>query len=1025
MFRKYSLLILLVFLSVPASAKTVAFRVQTPTPEPVEFGLSDLKDALKSAGLVPDPAGYGLKADLTINVGVYSDNPQSPSYKILKALKAAVPVKPESFIIARQGAQMSIVGRDEVGAMYGLEELAERVQMDGGVALAVAKPIAQSPAVPFRAINPFLTLPRSENEGWWFLSDDFWRGYLDQLARSRINWIDLHGMFDMNTTGFPNIYPYFVRSESFPEAGIPKEKAAINLAMLNKVMRWAKDRGIKFSMMSYSVSWNVPYAQAPPYPESEANLTQYTREVVRNLLKSCPDLAMIGFRVGESGMGEDFFKKSYIQALEESGRKIPMYTRSWGARKDKCMEIGQQFPGQLIVEIKYNGEQLGAPYQLQGGRMAGWRDYSYQDFLSYPKNYDVAWQIRANGTHRVFTWASPDLIRRSTETCTLAGSIGFCVEPMNAYYPMDGYFHRDDNDHPWFKWGYQRDWFWYTLWGRMAYDPTTPDKVWISYFKKRFGAQAGEPVFRLMSKMSHIVPWAYTFYSMGPDHRNHAPELELGGTLEDWANGQPFDTQDVQPIREYVRNMLNNTPSARMTPLQAADVLEKTADETMSILAEAQLADPTDKDQFKCVSLDATALADLAKYYAAKLRGAVDLAIFEECSDVSRAEDAKREAGIAADSWRRLADVTEKHYKPFMEHLRMGDYGDAYHWSKLIPLLPKDVDAVNTAVDYANAHPKPGVVFPTPSGDDRTGPAISVSSSNLRDVGPGEKELTAVVTATDPSGVKSVYLKHKNFPSEARWQLTPMEPKGGKYTATLDIKSDGALYCFEALDNAGNGTMCPDFLKQTPYIVVAPWDAPQPQEIRSGVTLDEIGSMKDPSRFAAMVAGRDAIALAATSAEVKKSILDLVNGGLNLVMLEQDFPAYDISWLPGGIKGTDEDFDSCKLLQPHPLLKDMGDSLASPKVVNDALTGGDAEWKFLTEPKALAIRKHGAGNIILIQIRLLEGFTSDQTDVFLRNLVSFVQGGDKNKPLLVIDPGNDVLIPTLKGIYAPIALMGK
>ncbi|MDO8587184.1 MAG: hypothetical protein Q7T82_09105 [Armatimonadota bacterium] len=1002
--------------------KTVAFRVQTPTPEPVKFGLGDLKDALKSVGLVPDPAQFGMKADVTINTGIYTESASSPSHKILSALKVTVPAKAESFAIARKGAEMTIVGRDAVGTMYGLLEMAERVKLEGEAALAVPKPIVQSPSVPFRAINPFLTLPLSENEDWWFLSEDFWRGYLDQLARSRVNWVDMHGMYDMKTTGFPNIYPYIVKSESFPDAGVAKDKADRNLAMLNRVLGWAKDRGVKFALMSYSTSWNVPYAPKAPYQENEANLTQYTREVVRNTIKSCPDLAMIGFRVGESGMGEDFFRKSYIQAVTESGRSIPIYTRSWGAKKAKCMEIGEQFPGQLIVEIKYNGEQLGAPYHLQGGRMAGWNDYSYQDFLSYPKNYDVIWQIRANGTHRVFTWASPDLIARAAETCTLAGSIGFCVEPSNAYYPMQGYFHKDDNDHPWFKWGYQRDWFWYTLWGRTAYNPAVPDKTWIGHFKKRFGAKAGEPVYRLVCKMSKIVPLAYTFYSLGPDHRNHAPELETGGTLEDWANGEPFDTQNVQSAREYVRRTLNNDPSARMTPPQAADLLEKTAEETMNILTEAKLSAAPDNNEFKCLTLDATALSYLARYYAAKLRGAVHLAALEQSGDIRMAESARSQAAIAGEMWRRLAETTEKHYKPFMEHLRMGD---AYHWSREIPLLAKDEEAVNRAVDKLRANPITTVEFPARSGDDRAGPVVAPKSAELREIDVTTKELTISATAEDPAGVKSVFLKHKAFPSEKHWELTPMVLKDGKYTASMKVKSTGALYCFEALDNLGNGTTYPDFLTQTPYIVVAPWNAPGPPETKAGVTLDEIASLAgSASKYAAMVVGRDAMTIQSASPTVKKAILDLVSAGLSLVIYEQDHPAYDLSWLPGGIAGTDEDFDSCRLLQPHPLLADMGDSLSSQKVVNDALEGGDAEWKFLTEPKAIAIRKHGKGYIILVQIRTLNG-VGQGADMLAQNIVNYVQAGDKKKPLLVIDEGNDSVVPMLKSLYAPIAVMGK
>jgi hypothetical protein len=47
------------------------------------------------------------------------------------------------------------------------------------------------------------------------------------------------------------------------------------------------------------------------------------------------------------------------------------------------------------------------------------------------------------------------------------------------------------------------------------------------------------------------------------------------------------------------------------------------------------------------------------------------------------------------------------------------------------------------------------------------------------------------------------------------------------------------------------------------------------------------------------------------------------------------------------------------------------------------------------------------------------------TGKLIQNIVDFVQAGDKNKPLLVIDPGNELLIPALKGMFTPIATLGK
>lgn len=509
---------------------------------PVNFGLSDVRKAATQSNITD--------VRIVVSVGAKGE-----AAKVLASRSAKVPEKPESFVIAKAGNTIVVVGSDEVGAMHGCFELAERLQMDGRSALELKSPIVQSPFVEFRAMNPFLTLPYGDEDDWWFLSDDFWTGYIDMLARARINWIDLHGMYGIKATNFPNIYPYFIKSEKYPKVGVEPEIADRNLAMLNKVIRMAKDRGIKFAIMSYGASWNGPTLRKSPYQDSEANMAEYTREVVAKMIRQCPDLAMIGFRIGESGRSEDFFLKSYIPAIQESGREIDLYTRTWGAGKTKILEIGRAFPGRLFLEIKYNGEQYGPPHLIAGGRMSAWHDYSYRSYLSYPQAYKVIWQIRQNGTQRVFPWGHPEFIARTARNSHLGGAIGFCTEPINCYYPAYDYLHRDDAECAWYRWMYQRDWYFYDVWGRMTYNPEVPDRVWLRKFKDRYGAKTGEALYRAFTAASEIIPYAKMVYSMGPDHRNHAPELETAGGVHIWADAGPFDEQNVQFPREYAERL--------------------------------------------------------------------------------------------------------------------------------------------------------------------------------------------------------------------------------------------------------------------------------------------------------------------------------------------------------------------------------------------------------------------------------------------------------------------------------------
>ena len=963
---------------------------------PIAFGAGDLKTALRKVGYAPKtvvgktPSG-GKLIICASPVGGEAE-------KILRG-KAEVPAKAESFVIARQDNRIAVVGRDAVGTMYGLFELAERIGLDGANALAVKKSISQSPLVDFRATNPFLSLPYGDEKNWWFLSEDFWKTYLDLVARSRFNWVDLHGMYDVKTTKFPNIYPYFIGSKTFPLAGAPKEVRERNLAMLNKVIGMAKDRGVKFALMSYGAPWSVPGYTNVPYKETEENSALYTKEVVSEMIRRCPDLEMIGFRVGESGRSEGFYQKSYLPAIAEAGRKIDLYTRAWGTRKDAIMRIGEAFPGRLFLEIKYNGEQYGPPYHVAGGRMAGWNEYSYKDYMTYPRAYKVIWQNRANGTHRVFPWGSPERVARTARTYPLAGSVGFCLEPMTAYYPLYDFRHRDDCTHKYWNWSHERDWFWHTLWGRLTYDPNVPERVWVKMFENRFGKAAGKSVYKMMVKLSEIVPDSYTFYSLGPDHRSQTVELETGGTIRTYARGMPFDPQTVQSPREYVESVMQDKPTGRLTPYQAADILDEAASDTFDAVLAAKATAAADNKEFQCLTIDALALTDLAQYYAERLRGATEYNLAQAANDPAHLALARQHVAASHQHWNRLAKIESTHYKPFVDTLRI--HTEHFTWLEEAKKLSGDQNDLDDLAARIEGQPKKDI--PVPSGTDTAGPDVRVLSNKLTTQSDFRKRLRVDIAASDPAGVRDVYLKQKSFPSEVDWRLTKMKSNGSKYSAEMAILPQGAMWCVVAIDKDGNGTQYPDFRKETPYLVIDPWEArilpnPGPETTR---TLDALKAAV--SNFSAMVIGANAAWLNSLDADSKKRIAEIVQDGLPLLILSQDSPDFDWSWLPGNPKVVAERVDWCDLVTPNPVLPTAGASLAGRRLAYYYFDSGEG-WEFLCEPATLAMRKMGKGFVLASQLHAPN---------LLSDLLGYVSRDAPGKPILLLDHGDGVVLSDL------------
>jgi hypothetical protein len=99
------------------------------------------------------------------------------------------------------------------------------------------------------------------------------------------------------------------------------------------------------------------------------------------------------------------------------------------------------------------------------------------------------------------------------------------------------------------------------------------------------------------------------------------------------------------------------------TPLAIADALEKAAAETFAALDTLREAAKQDAELQKNIN-DCEALASLGRYYAAKIRGACALALFDANSDKSEHNQSLRHLGDALTHWKRYAAIRDAHYVP-------------------------------------------------------------------------------------------------------------------------------------------------------------------------------------------------------------------------------------------------------------------------------------------------------------------------------------------------------------------------
>jgi len=958
--------------------------------DPVAFGRKAVAEAL---------AARGMKTPVEIRVGGTG--------------------LPESYSITFKNGAAFVQAPDPNGALYGALELSERIHRRGAEAVE-GDPITGRPFLRDRGWNIFLTLPWDyaasntdydpralvDPERWWFANDRFWQTLFDQMARARLNWIDLHGTWDISVTDAPNLYAYFIQSDRFPNVGVASDIKAANLRRLNTIIRMAHARGVRVSLMAYEARFRTPHAPAP-YPENEADLYAYTREVVEKMIRQAPGLDAIAFRIGESGHGEAFFN-CYTEAVKASGRDIPLVTRSWLARKSRVVPLAKA-SRDFTVEIKYNGEQWGAPYMVMGGRMAGWYSYSFEDYLSdsgtpdaarlWPGNpvprggswpaqpYKIVWQVRANGTHRILPVYNPAAVRRAVRSMPLGTASGFVVEGLETYYPKSPRYYLADPNDAYCEWTHERDWMYLNLWGRLGYNPDTPDEQFDALVADKLG-RAAAPLVEAWKAAGRIVSTAFSAFSLGPDHRNHAIELEWGGDTAGYLASEPFDSHVFSSIREAVAGNAAGGLDGRIPPWVTAARLASYADAAAkAALIPLTSAPAGEGKRLKELITACGQAAHLGRYYAERF-----LSAWRAGQAESGAADAAGRATAhmreAEKEWSALAACT--FYKPFTERLRMRT--NTYHWTQELPKVKAEADRLAKL-----AAPVPDPIAPLPP--ESRPPAISLELGT---------ETARLMIPAD--GLTRAWALVKPLPSSAFFHKFPMARRGARFEYEFRREPWGHSIAVE-VESGGLIRRIPGWEADAPYLVIPSLPGPTPLIYSSEEALTYL----DPAILSPSTHGLLLISSRASNfhryfnVPIQRKILDPVGRGMTLVVLAQEYAPgrYTLDWLPRPLQ-----------------IESRRERVFEPAGTFGLAKIEDAEilrQRFLPSPGwdvpgngGAVILKWGEGRIILINARLLERLHVPGCAASLAAVLSL---GGREKPVVVVDAGTE------GGVYTSSVVM--
>jgi len=951
----------------------------------------------------------------------------------------------ESFEIAGNGQKVTITGADENGAMYGAFEFAERLHQHPDQAWSTQ--FKDQPFLPDRGLNLFLTLPwdykkndtdydiaaLTDPNRWWFANEDYWKTLLDLMARSRLNWLDIHGGWDISVTNAPNLYAYFVTSPSFPKVGVPDDVKAKDLAQLNHVIDMAHERGIRVSLMCYEANLKIPQNPNPPYKATEQNIYKYTKEVVEQMIRKAPKLDAIGYRIGESGHGENFFT-CYGEAIKASGRDIPIVTRSWVTRKQKVLPLARASKD-FTVEIKFNGEQWGAPYIVAGGRMANWGSYSYEDYLSdsgggvgrsalgvgedsdrgepqascpsvrsfdsgpagrssaqddkaaklwpgwpaegggnWPSEpYKIVWQVRANGTHRIFPFYNPGWVRRSIEAMKMGTVSGYTIEGEDAYFPKSpDYYMADPAKDKYCDWIHQRDEMYWMTWGRLGYDPSTPDETFDAHAEELLGPGSRNLV-DTWKRTSTLLSWNFMAFALGPDHRDNAPELEWDGDSGSFVQGQGFDTFALSPINEEFANRATGGIDGRFSLWDEAVGEDWVGQPAVSVQPFLSSPNPRIREIANTISMQSARAA----YFAERFKSAHELANIE----ASLGRDYRDQGDMAEAAAANEYMAKNSYYRPFTDKLRM--HTNTFAWSQEQGKMDAETKRIATLPE---------------SPSDIKFWAANMNSLSYMQGAEAKFAWSAdhdeIVCRLENVKPERAWLLVKPLPSSTFFHRIAMKSRGDAFEARFKRERYGYAIAAEATAR-GEAARFPDVQKETPYLVVPSQPGPTPQIYASDEALTYLDpKILTPDKFGAILIGcRAQHFFHSFDKATQRKLLEPVERGMKMVILQEDFGKDKLDFLP---KPLNYDNAPTNTFDP-------GGQLGLQKVQTD----GIAFQKFVPSDGweifgngGLARMKYGTGEIWVTSARLMQTMVIPSAAIDFVKLLSL---GGKEKPTIVVD----------------------
>jgi hypothetical protein len=630
-----------------------------------------------------------------------------------------------SIRVRNEGARrvITVRGADEAGAMYGGLDIAEAIRTG---TLDSLKDTDHTPYIKQRGIKFNIPLdvrtPTYTQREWpdsarlnvgemWSL--DFWRETFDDMARHRYNVMSWWSM---------NPFPSIVKVPEFPNVALPDvqttgvdkqdiivvKKMTIDekIKFWREVMQMAKDRGVDV----YWFTWNVFLGPAEGKDGITRDKTaprsiEYFRASVRETIKTYPLLAGLGITAGEVMPEKEFTEipkeewlwLTYGEGIRDGLKGTP----------DRKFRLIHRFHMTNLKDIQAAFAELPCPLDLSF-------KYAVAHMYSVPNPSMIkpvlpllspklrSWLTVRNDDIHSFRWADVDYARAFIKAIPGEDKIaGFYMGPDGYHWGRDFITKNPDGPRQTVM---QKMWLSFALWGRLAYDSDLPAATFERLTAARFPGAVAARLTAAWADASKTFPYITRFFWGGIDVK-WFPEAcrRRDGfyTVRNFIEGGTMPGAGVLNIIEWRKGLLAKQMPQGVTPLEIAATLDANAIRALKALPELRRATVTpaaSAKEYTATLGDIEAMSHLGLYYAAKIRGACNLALFDKTGDAEQQASAVQHLEAALNHWKNYSAAYTRQYVQPVLFNRAGLVD--------LPRQTEDVAAdVRTARDW-----KPGTI---------------------------------------------------------------------------------------------------------------------------------------------------------------------------------------------------------------------------------------------------------------------------------------------------------------------------